>query len=242
VSIRYVTHRSWSGYSRYLGQATSVVEINRSLPLTVDRALDLACHEGYPGHHVYNTLRDTRLVQARGWHEFSLTPLFSPEAFIAEAAASAASAMVFSPEEKLAFERDALFALAGLDASESARYLRVARLRERLEPAIATVVRRYLTGELDFFEASWALQEQALMKHPQATLQFVNQFRGYALAYTKGKAELAALVGADARPLDRWRNFLFLVDADYRHVPNTEARRSAALVQPLALRSGLQGK
>jgi hypothetical protein len=218
VSIRYVTHRSWSGYSRYLGQATSAIDINRSLPLTVDRALDLACHEGYPGHHVFNTLRDIRLVRARGWREFSLTPLFSPESFISEAAASAASAMVFTDDEKLAFERDVLFPLAGLDASESARYLRVVRLQERLEPAIATVVRRYLAGELDFFEACWALEEQALMKHPQATLQFVNQFRGYALAYTEGKADLAALVGADAQPLDRWRNLLLLIDADDRAV------------------------
>jgi hypothetical protein len=219
VIIRYVTHRPWSGYSRYLGRATSAIEINRTLPLTVDRALNLACHEGYPGHHVYNTLRDARLVQTRGWREFSVTPLFSPESFLAEAAASAAASMIFSGDDKLAFERDVLFPLAGLDAGESARYLRVVALRERLEPVIATIVRRYLSGELDFFEACWALEKQALMKHPQATLRFVNQFRGYALAYTEGKAELAALVGADARPLDRWRNLLLLIDGDYSQRP-----------------------
>ena len=37
--------------------------MNTDLPIYIDRAIDLACHEGYPGHHVYNVLLEKNLVR-----------------------------------------------------------------------------------------------------------------------------------------------------------------------------------
>ncbi len=56
-----------------------VDQVNTDLPVYIDRAVDLACHEGYPGHHVYNALLEKHLVRDRGWVEFSIYPLFSPQ-------------------------------------------------------------------------------------------------------------------------------------------------------------------
>ena len=55
-TVEYVTDKSWSGYNWYQGGATSLIQVNTDLPIYIDRAVDLACHEGYPGHHVYNVL------------------------------------------------------------------------------------------------------------------------------------------------------------------------------------------
>jgi hypothetical protein len=60
VDVEYVPDLAWSAYTRYQGQATSRIQINEALPLTVDRALDLACHEAYPGHHTIDSLLDAR--------------------------------------------------------------------------------------------------------------------------------------------------------------------------------------
>ena len=38
----------------YQGGYHSLIQANLDLPIAIDRAIDLACHEGYPGHHVYN--------------------------------------------------------------------------------------------------------------------------------------------------------------------------------------------
>ncbi len=65
------------------------------------------------------------------------------------------------------------------------RNVEVARLLEQLAPAIGDALSRYLAGERDYIETTWALQADALMQHPQATLFFANQFRGFALAYTR---------------------------------------------------------
>ena len=212
VTVEYVRDRPWSGHSRYLGGSRSRIEVNTTFPLTVDRILELACHEGYPGHHAYSTLRDAALVQGRGWEEFSVMPLFSPESFVAEAAAAMGATMAFSYSDRLAFERDVLFPVAGLDPEQAESYLTVAHLSECLTPSLASVVGRYLSGDLDFVEAGWALEDEALMAHPTATLQFVNEYRGYALAYTLGRTQLLPLIGPDVPTDGRWQNFIRLTE------------------------------
>ncbi|MFP5245979.1 MAG: hypothetical protein ACLGH0_04745, partial [Thermoanaerobaculia bacterium] len=76
-TVEYVNNKSWSGYNWYQGSYRSLIQVNTDLPIFIDRAIDLACHEGYPGHHVYNALLEKTLVRDRGWVEFSVYALFS---------------------------------------------------------------------------------------------------------------------------------------------------------------------
>lgn len=78
--LEYVNNKPWSGYNWYKGNYQSVIQINLDLPILIDRAIDLACHEGYPGHHVYNMLLEKNLYRDRGgWkypfiHYIALNP------------------------------------------------------------------------------------------------------------------------------------------------------------------------
>lgn len=181
VSVRYVVGESWSGFSAFLGQGRSEVSVNTGYPLTVDRVLQLACHEGYPGHHAINVLRDT---QARaGRPELAAVPLFTPDAFETEVIATHAAALVFTDAERTAFERETLFPLAGLDPALAGTHVAVASLIDRLAPSIGAVLTQYLSGGLGFVEAHWRLQQDALMQHPRATLEFARTYRGFSLAY-----------------------------------------------------------
>ena len=54
--MEFVNNKSWSGYNYYQGNFESLIQINTDFPITIDRAVDLGCHEGYPGHHVWNLL------------------------------------------------------------------------------------------------------------------------------------------------------------------------------------------
>ncbi|HEY0629708.1 MAG TPA: hypothetical protein VGD23_10310, partial [Sphingomicrobium sp.] len=60
--LGFVTGKSWSGYNYYLGSYRSRIEINTDLPIRISRAVDLGCHEGYPGHHVLNALLEQKLT------------------------------------------------------------------------------------------------------------------------------------------------------------------------------------
>ncbi len=98
--LEYVTNKSWSGYNWYQGNASSLIQINTDLPIFIDRAVDLAAHEGYPGHHVLSTLLEQKLMKGRGWMEFSINPLFGPNGVIAEGSANYGIDVVFPGGER----------------------------------------------------------------------------------------------------------------------------------------------
>ena len=93
--LEYVNDKVWSGYNYYQGDSQSLIQINTDFRIHIDRAIDLASHEGYPGHHIYMMLLDQNLVNTKGWMEYSVYPLFSPLSFISEGSANYGIDMVF---------------------------------------------------------------------------------------------------------------------------------------------------
>src|SRR5206468_8825717 len=144
-----VTGKSWSAYNWYKGKGRSVIQVNTDLPVYVDRAVDLAAHEGYPGHHVYNALLEQHLLKERGWVEFSVYALFSPQSLIAEGSANFGIEMAFPGEERVEFEKARLYPLAGLDPARAEEFERVRQIVDRLAYAGNEAARRYLNGEID---------------------------------------------------------------------------------------------
>lgn len=215
--VEYVTDKPWSGYNWYKGNYHSVIQVNTSLPIYIDRAVDLACHEGYPGHHVYNALLEQHLVRDRGWVEFSVYPLFSPQSLIAEGSANYGIDVAFPGEERQAFERDVLFPLAGLPPARAAEYYRVQGLVRDLSYAGNEAARRYLNGEIDGAAAADWLVRYALMT-PQAARQrvrFFDTYRSYVINYNFGqdlvKAYVERTAGPNATSDERWRVFSALL-------------------------------
>jgi hypothetical protein len=211
VTLEFVRDKPWSAFSRYLGDARSVVQINTDFRFTVDQALQVACHEGYPGHHVRSTLTAPRRDSGGRPPERSIQLMFSPEALESEGSALLAADVAFTTEERVRFLRDRLFPLAGLDAAGAERHVELERLVADLQSVHAEVARRYLDGRLEFARAVTALEEQALVPHAEALVKYINQFRSYITAYTTGKqivdARLAACAGPDPTAAIRWRCF-----------------------------------
>lgn len=226
IDVEYAPVLAWSAFTRYEGVFKSRISINTGLPLTVDRALDLACHEAYPGHHAIDSLVDTRFSGRR--IELSVRPLFSPQSLLHEAAASVASELAFPGSARLAFERDQLFPVAGLDPADADRYVRVGRLVDQLHGVQADITRRYLDGELDFARASAVLEREALMPSADATLKFLNQFRTYAATYTAGRDALSRFLDARSIATDdtaRWRAYINVVTDPSQALPSEAARK-----------------
>ncbi|WP_074655632.1 hypothetical protein [Terriglobus roseus] len=216
IELAFVRNRPWSAFSRYLGSAHSLIQVNLDFPLTVDEALELACHEGYPGHHVFNTLHEAAFVQQKRWMEASVQPTFSPESFLSEAAAAYAPRMVLSDAERAYVERVILFPLAGLPASKADLYVKISTLVRSLKSAEPSIAQRYVDGDLEFVRAGSALGAEAFMAHPDATLLYLNEYRSYMLAYTDGEERVSRWVdgGAESggaartRSLeDRWSRY-----------------------------------
>jgi hypothetical protein len=213
-TVEYVKGKSWSAYNWYQGGFRSVIQVNQDLPITIDRAVDLACHEGYPGHHVYNALLEKHLVQDRGWVEFSVYALFSPQSLIAEGTANYGIEVAFPGDERTAFERATLYPLARLDPALAEGYARVQREMHGLDYASNEAARRYLEGRLDAEEAARWLEMHALMSAARARqrVKFIEQYRSYVLNYNLGQDLVRAYVEKRAPAAgDRWAAFKALL-------------------------------
>jgi len=218
-TVEYVTGKSWSGYNWYQGQFKSLIQVNTDLPIYIDRAIDLACHEGYPGHHVYNVLLEKALVRDRGWVEFTVYPLFSPQSLIAEGTANLGIEVAFSRADRIHFEKDVLFPLAGLDPGRVQEYYDVLALIERVSYAGNEAARRYLNGTIDREAAAAWLERYAMFTAPAAAqrVRFIDQYRSYVINYNLGKDLVRAYIdrkaGRDRTPARRWREFAALLSS-----------------------------
>ena len=212
-TVEYVTGKSWSGYNWYQGKYHSLIQVNTDLPIYVDRAIDLACHEGYPGHHVYNVLLEKNLLRDRGWTEFSVYALFSPQSLIAEGTANYGIEVAFPRAERLEFERRVLFPAAGLNPENAAPYYDVLALVDKLSYAGNDAARRYLDGRIDAKAAADWLEKYGLYSRPRAEqrVRFIDQYRSYVINYNLGKDMVAAYI--ESRGADRWAEFARLISS-----------------------------
>jgi len=218
-TLEYVKDKPWGGYNWYKGNYHSVIQINTDLPIYIDRAIDLAGHEGYPGHHVYNVLLEKNLVRDRGWVDFSVYPLFSPQSLIAEGTANFGIKVEFSEEEKLAFEKNVLFPLAGLDPSKVTTYYEIRNLVDQLSYAGNEAARRYLNGQIDAKEAAEFLTKYAMNTPERAEqrVHFMDKYRSYVINYNLGqdlvKKYIESHGGTPDHPEKRWEVFSQLLSS-----------------------------
>ena len=208
--LEIVTDKPWSGYNWYQGDYESLIQVNTDFPIIIDRAVDLGCHEGYPGHHTWNVMLERDLLGDAGWIEYSVYPLFSPLSVIAEGSANYGIELAFPGDEKIAFERETLFPLAGLDQADAQTLDRLNKIRRRLSHARNHIAREYLDGRITRDEAVEMLMTYNLQSRERAGqgVRFIETYRGYVLNYNLGRDLVAAYVkrGADDNN-DEWAVF-----------------------------------
>jgi len=219
--LEYVNDKVWSGYNYYQGNSQSLIQINTDFPIHIDRAIDLASHEGYPGHHIYMMLLDQNLVNTKGWMEYSVYPLFSPLSFISEGSANYGIDMVFPGEKRLAFERDVLFPIIGISKMKAEKFHKVQELKAKLKYAENEIARRYLNGIIGREEAVGMIETYLLFSPKKAIqrLNFIETNRSYVINYNLGRDQVAKhmkLSGADPElPEKRWQIFKELLSNPY---------------------------
>jgi len=195
-TTEFVTNKPWSGYNWYQGNAISLIQVNTDLPSPIDSAVNLGCHEGYPGHHVFNAMLETNLVNDKGWIEFSVYPLYSPQSLLAEGTASYARFMAFPGNSQTKFEAETLYPLAGLDAARAQKYSDTLAALSGLRYARIEGARRYLDGKISREELiNWLARYQLTSRErAEQGVRFIETYRGYVINYTLGSDLSAAYV------------------------------------------------
>ena len=206
--MEFVTGKTWSGYNYYKGNYKSLIQINTDLPIRISRAVDLGCHEGYPGHHVLNLLVEERLARKNGWKEYEVNPLYSPTSVLSEGSANYGIDLAFPAAERLAFERDVLYPMAGIDPNSAQAYWTMQQMTEALSGARLTIAKMYLDGEVTRPQALALTQKYLLLSPARAeqSIAFTDHYRSYVINYGWGKDLVRGYVErGNPDQMERWR-------------------------------------
>jgi hypothetical protein len=215
-TLEFVTGQSWSGYNWYQGNYHSLIQVNTDQHVRMGRAIDLGCHEGYPGHHAYNMLLERDLARGRGWVEYMVYPLYSPQSLIAEGSANYGIQLAFPGNERLAFETRVLYPLAGLPSEGAATYLQVQDAIKELSGARFVVARDLLEGRISRERAIELTQHYSLVSRRRAeqSIAFTEHYRAYVINYGLGEEMVKAAVEAHGRrPAERWRGMRHILSS-----------------------------
>jgi hypothetical protein len=147
-------------------------------------------------------LLEQNLVEREGWIEFALYPLFSPESVIAEGSGNYGIELAFPGNERVQFEKQALFPLAGLHPDDADRYYALQELLELLSYAGNEAARDYLNGDIDREQAVQWLVDYTLASPERARqrVDFFDTYRSYVINYNLGKDLVRNYIEREAEP------------------------------------------
>lgn len=208
-SMELVKNKPWGAYNYYLGKHQSLIQINTDLPVSIGSALVLACHEGYPGHHVQGIYNEAN-YRTRGWAEYSVAPLYVPAAPLNEGGADFGVELAFPGDERLKFEMDVLYPLAGLDPATAPAFAEMREATQELDGALLKVSQMQLDGEVTREEAITLAQKYRMASRDVAeqALEFDRAYRSYVINYSVGEDLVRRYVerhGVDTAA--RWRAY-----------------------------------
>jgi len=215
--VEYVTNKPWGAYNWYKGNLFSIIQVATDFPIYINDAVGLAAHEGYPGHHVYNILLEQNLVKDKGWVEYTVYPLYSPQSLIAEGTAVVGEELIFPGDERMKFEKEVLFPLAGLSTKDADLYYQVLSLYKKLGDAGVLAAKDYLNGDWTKDETVVWLQKFQLRTKERAEkyLSFIETYRSYVVTYNMGKIIIEEYLnkngGTDENLAKRWELFTKLI-------------------------------
>ncbi|HEY7162246.1 MAG TPA: hypothetical protein VH815_13350 [Acidobacteriota bacterium] len=139
--------------------------------------------------------------------------MFSPISLIAEGSANYGIHVAFPGDERMKYEKEVLFPLAGLNPERADTFYKVQELVGKLDHAGNIAARKYLDGEINADQAATILQKYALMLPDLAKrrVKFFDQYRAYSINYNLGQDLVRKYIesrgGTDDQPDKRWREF-----------------------------------
>ena len=199
-------------WHRYRGHYRSTLQINPKAVAFLGSAVQVACHEAYPGHHAQFTLGDVAAGAGGLPVEERVVLVRTPAAILREGAAEFGASLAFPPADRLAFDRDVLMPLAGLPQAEAASFEEVRALLDRLALAAYPILRAYRDGRLDEAAAAAALERDALIASPRSLLEYTDAMGAYLAGYTAVRAEVQRRVTAPGSG-DPWERLRCLLSA-----------------------------
>jgi hypothetical protein len=196
----------WAAFCKPSGRLSSELWIARHGGADAAQVLQLAAHEGTPGHHAQHVLASRGLVEEQGWTERALYPAFGRHRLFAEGAAEAGAELLLPLDVRERVCAEVLLPVTGQRPSLARDLVRIERLVASLDLEVAYVAMDYLDGPLGSADAADRLRDDALLLDPAGMVGFIEKQRSRVLAYPVGRRLVSDALGTGS-DADRWSRF-----------------------------------
>ena len=230
-TVEYVTGKPWGAYNWYKGELPQR-HSGEHRPAELHRPRDRP-------RGARRLPRPPRLqrpargkpTRERGWQEFSVYPLYSPQSLIAEGTANFGREVVLTKAERQKFEKEVLWPAAGLDPAEADQYYKVQDLMTKLSYAGNEAARQLIDGKTDPAGAAAWLEKYELQDPDRAKkrVQFIQHYGSYVINYNYGEDLVRQYIekqgGTADQPEKRWdgiREIALLAPAPERFALKSE--------------------
>ncbi len=201
--VEEVMDEPWWAFNYYLGGLRSRVVINVDSPTTFDDVLELAAHEGYPGHHTERSSKEVALVRERGQLEETINMVPTPQSVLAEGIAETAPEIlgeeareaVLAVLRRHGIEHDAERSRAIRDAFKPLRAL-------GLDAALMVHEDGASVAEAEAYLMRWGVMAE---ERARQSVRFVTDptWRAYVITYSAGGDLVRAYSGGDPAKFKR---------------------------------------
>ncbi|MGF7059926.1 hypothetical protein [Brassicibacter mesophilus] len=99
VILKMISNKKFGAATWYLGNYSSLMQINEDIPLNVFNLLPVISHELYPGHHTEFCMKEMEYSHAIDYTEHQIAILISPRLVISEGIGEIAFDIIFEPED-----------------------------------------------------------------------------------------------------------------------------------------------
>ena len=192
VELSIVKGQPWSAYNWYLGNGRSRIEFNTDMPLQVTGLLGTFAHEGYPGHHTEQLLKEISLYREKGYVEQAAMLLHSPAAVIAEGIATTALEFIFPEGTHYEWNVEVMLPSAGFppEPDLADQLAAVGSVMKSLKYVSGNAAILYHTGQLNKEQTIDYLKTFALVTPERAarSFSFLSHplYRSYVFTYSSG--------------------------------------------------------
>jgi hypothetical protein len=198
VVVEGVSDEPWWAFNYYLGELRSRVVVNLDVPTACHEAVNLACHEVYPGHHAEHALKEHLLVRGWGKIEEAIQLVPTPSALVDEGIAESGPGVVM--DDDLRARIVAAAARHGLEY-EAHRAEAIAQARRPLRRVSLDAALMIHEDGASVEDAEAYVQQWALLTADEAAhiVRFVVDptWRAYAITYSAGRELCEAWVGGE---------------------------------------------
>jgi hypothetical protein len=198
--LQFVSGQPWGAYNWYLGSFQSRIDVNTDLPFRVTSFALLMAHEGYPGHHTENAIKEAQLVRQKGHLEQSVALLASPQSVVSEGIANCGLSILMSDEEQIAWSAEELFPTAGLGHLDARRQHEIVEAQRELAGVSGNAAFLLHDRGARKDQVVAYLQQHGLSSAERAekSFQFLSNplFRSYVFNYRYGEEMIEALLAA----------------------------------------------